>query len=157
METFEPKRVFVSVSRKSPYWSKAWTSSEEVISVVLRLMRENNLVALDTNDDPSQHLFLVKERWDKRTFIVFDIFNNTYNPDNAHLPGQNDLPVISVFLHRNESANIAGGLIANQVNKELRDLHNSTGPGSQPPFIVDHANGKVPSYPNPRTCTLVVT
>jgi len=145
-------RVLISVSRNSPYWSNAWESSEEVIIIALRLIQENNLVPLDTFDDPSTQRFLAVERWNSRTYIVFDIFHHTYDPVKAHLPGQDNLPVITVFLSKKESASIAGGPIANKVNEEIRSLHDATGLGSKPPFFTDHANGKVPCYPNPRTC-----
>ncbi|POR36999.1 Uncharacterized protein TPAR_02801 [Tolypocladium paradoxum] len=151
-----PKRVLVSVSRKSPYWTSAWTSSEEVIRVALQLMKENNMVSL-APDDPSSYLFLAKERWDSQTYLVFDIFHDTYDPDNAHLPGQNDLSVISVFLHQKESVSDAGKMLENKVNKDLRSLHNSTGLGSRPPFTVDHADGMWPTYLNPRIQGRVVT
>lgn len=89
-----------------------------------------------------------------RIYIVFDLFHDAYNPDKAHLPSEYDLPVISVFLSQQESASIAGRPMANKVNSDIRALHNATGLGSRPPFFVDHADGKVPFYPNPRTsCT----
>jgi hypothetical protein len=114
-------------------------------------MQEKHLVSPDTPNDPCAIKFLATERWDIRTYIVFDVFHDSYDPDNAHLPGENDLPVISVFLSQKESASIAGRPIANKVNRDIRALHNATGPGSRPPFFVDHADGQVPFYPNPRT------
>src|SRR5437868_15263469 len=104
----EPKRVFVSVSSKSPYWPKSWTSSEEVIGAALRLVMEEGLIEPGIHDASSEWLFMAKERWNTKIFIVFDMFNDTYNAENAHLPGQNDLTVISVYLGKNESASIAG-------------------------------------------------
>ncbi|KAJ2892368.1 hypothetical protein MKZ38_009944 [Zalerion maritima] len=151
------KRVLIVVSRTSPHWFKAWTSSEELITIALELMQEKQLISLDTQNDASVIRFLAKERWDLRTFIVFDIFHDTYNPDEAHLPDQNDLPVISVFLGQKESTSIAGRPMANKVNSDIRALHNATGPGSRPPFAIDHIDGKVPFYPNPRTsCTPII-
>jgi len=148
------QRVLVVVSRQSPHWLTAWASSDELIDVAFRLLRIKKLIPSDTENDSSTVMFLAKERWDLRTFLVFDIFHNTYNADDAHLPGQNDLPVISIFLGRKESAGIAGRPMANKVNADIRALHNATGPGSRPPFVVDHADGNVPFYPNPRTsCT----
>ena len=86
-----------------------------------------------------------------RTFIVFDIFHDTYNPDKAHLPGQDDLLVITVFFSQNKSASITGTPITNKVNNDIRALYNATSPGSRPPFIVDHADRRVPFYLNPRS------
>ncbi|KAJ0158284.1 hypothetical protein CTA2_11936 [Colletotrichum tanaceti] len=147
-----PRRVVVAVSRKSPHWAKAWASGEEMVALALRLMEEKHLIPPGlTPDDPCAVKLLATERWDIRTYVVFDVFHDTYDPDTAHLPGENDLPVISVFLGRTESAGIAGRPMANKVNSDVRALHNSTGPDSRLSFFVDHADGKVPFYPNPRT------
>jgi len=158
MGNTEPRRVLVSVSRKSPHYSNAWTSCQEVIHVALRVMSEQGMIA-STPDDVLQYQLLATERWDLRTYIVFDMFNELYDPDTAHLPGRNDLPVISVFLHGSgkQDASTAGKPIESWVNREIRDIHNSTGPQSRPPFKIDHANGNVPYYPNPRTCIHVGT
>lgn len=147
-----PKRVVIAVSRKSPHWAKAWVFGEELIALALRLMEEKHIISPNiTPNDPDAVRLLATERWDIRTYIVFDVFHGTYDPDTAHLPGENDLPVISVFLGQKESAGVAGRPMANKVNSDIRALHNSTGLGSRPPFFVDHADGKVPFYPNPRT------
>lgn len=146
------KRVLIVVSRKSLYWLKAWTSSDELVSVALRIMHQEKLIRSDVQSNSSAVKLPATERWDLRTFIVFDIFHDTYNPDTAHLPGHNDLPVISVFFGRHEKASIAGRPMENKVNSDIRVLHDWTGPGSRPPFVVDHADGKVPFYSNPRTC-----
>ncbi|KAH6959646.1 hypothetical protein BKA56DRAFT_501135 [Ilyonectria sp. MPI-CAGE-AT-0026] len=146
-----PIRVLIAVSRRSPHWDKAWASSEELIIVALGIMHEKHLVPSDTQNEPCAIKLLATERWDLRTYIVFDVFHDTYDPDKAHLPGENDLPVISVFLGQKESASIAGRPMANKVNNDIRALHNATGIGSKPPFFVDHADGEVPFYSNPRT------
>lgn len=151
------KRVLIIVSRNSPHWIKAWTSSEELIVSAIGVMQEKQLIPSDARDDPSAITFLAKERRDLRTLIVFDLFHDAYDPYNAHLPGRNDLPVISVFFGRNESASIAGKPMENKVNCDLRRLHNATGLGSRPPFVVDHADGRVPFYPNPRNAISVRT
>lgn len=151
------KRVVIIVSKRSPHWLKAWASAEEMVTIALRLMQEQQLIPPGVQDHPSTIRVLAKERWDLRTFIVFDIFHDTYNPDTAHLPGQNDLPVISVFLGKNESVTVAGPQLMNKVNGDIRAIHNATGPGSRPPFVVDHSEGKVPFYPNPRTLATITT
>lgn len=145
------KRIVVIISKRSPYWWNAWVSDEEMVTIALRLMREKQLIPLNVQNCTSTIRVLAKERWDLRTFVVFDIFNDTYNPDTAHLPGQNDLPVISVFLGKNESASVAGTPMINKVNSDIRAIHDTTSPGSRPPFVVDYSDGKVPFYPNPRT------
>lgn len=76
------RRVLIIVSRSSPHWPKAWSSSEDLITV-------------------------------------------------------------------------AGRPMENKVNGDIRALHNATGLGSRPPFEIDHSDGKVPFYPNPRTSVLV--
>lgn len=128
-----------------------------MVDIALRLMQEEQLIPLDVQNHPSTIRVLAKERWDLRTFIVFDIFHDTYNPDTAHLPGQNDLPVISVFLSKSESASVAGTPMMNKINSDIRAIHRATGPGSRPPFIVDHSEGRVPYYPNPRTCRAITS
>lgn len=72
-------------------------------------------------------------------------------PQTAHLSGENNLPVVAVFFGAHEKAFVAGPPMANKVNADLRAVHNSTGVGSEPPFFVDHADGAVPVYYNPRT------
>lgn len=146
------KRVVIIISKRSPHWRNAWVSDEGIVTIALRLIQEKQLIPVDVQNCTSTVKVLAKERWDLRTFIVFDIFNDTYDPDTAHLPGQNDLPVISVFLSRNESASEAGTPMLNKVNSDIRAIHNATGQGSRPPFVVDHSGGNVPFYPNPRTC-----
>jgi len=143
-----PIRVLVAVSSKSPHWSTAWTSSEVVINLALELVIKHQLITCDIN---TPYQLLATERWNRRTFLVFDLFHDLYDPDSAHLPGQNILPVISVSLYeKKEVANLAGTPMSNQVNRDLQKLHNSTGIGSRPPFVVDHANGNVPTYRRPR-------
>ncbi|KAM7188714.1 hypothetical protein V8F33_010484, partial [Rhypophila sp. PSN 637] len=148
------KRVLIVVSRTSHHWSKAWTSSKELITIALRVLQQEELIPSYVHSDSSSITLLATERWDLRTFIVFDIFHDTYDPDMAHLPGHNDLPVVWVFFGRDEraGANIAGKPMENKVNNDIRALHDATGLGSRPPFVVDHADGKVPFYLNPRTC-----
>jgi hypothetical protein len=156
-----PTRVLVDVSRTSPYWSQAWTSSESVISVALEVLKENCFIDQDYQPDdgsenreaaiPRDCRFLAKDRWDTHTYLVFDLFHDSYDPVYAHLPDQNALPVIKVSLRRiKRTAVTAGKIIENKVNSDLQNLHNWTGIGSQPPFSVDHADGRSPIYPSPR-------
>ncbi|KAJ2904252.1 uncharacterized protein MKZ38_008463 [Zalerion maritima] len=148
----DPKRVLVSVSHKSPHWSMAWVAGGDVMAIALQLLKDRSLVSPNTGIH-EDCLLLATDRWDLRTFIVFDVFHKTYDPRNAHIPGRNDLPVVSVFLHGKETVWPAGRQMENRVNKDVRNLHNSMGWGSQPPFTVDHADGKAPTYYNLRTST----
>jgi len=65
-------------------------------------------------------------RWDTVMFVLLDIYHETYNPEEAHLPGSNDLPVISVRLgSRNTVVETAPPPHAIKTNKRLEELHNS--------------------------------
>ncbi|KJZ68999.1 hypothetical protein HIM_11615 [Hirsutella minnesotensis 3608] len=105
-------------------------------------------ISLDPKDPPKPRL-LVKERWTARTFVVFDLFNNSYNPDTAHTD-QDEISVIQVSLSEKESVNLAATGVRKIINNKVREIHNDTGFGSRPPFSVDHTDGKVPRYYNPR-------
>jgi hypothetical protein len=149
MASTKPIRIFVSISPKSSLHDAAWESPDTIIQAALDLVRKHDLVA----GAPAPRL-LAKERW-HRIHIVFDIFNDDYEPDKAHLSGQNDLPVIAVYLSDQERAGIANNALAKRVNEEIRNFHDWTGIGSQAPFTIDHANGNIPTYPNPRSLVKV--
>jgi len=145
-------RVFVSVSSKSSHYNSAWDSPDSIVRFALQVVKDSNLRSWDELPTPR---FLAKERW-QRIHIAFGIFNNTYDPQTAHLAGQNDLPVIAVYLtgksaNDDNNALMASASLEEEVNQTIRDLHNWHGNGSHPPFAVDHANNNVPTYPNPRT------
>lgn len=151
-------RVFASVSRKSSYHDSAWECPESVIQCALQVVKDNNLLP---DDEVSMPRLLAKERW-QRIHIVFDIFNEGYVPETAHLPGQNNLPVMAVYLSGSGSTDenkafIAHTLLEQEVNRTIQNFHNWHGYGSLPPFAVDHANGNIPTYPNPRTLIRVET
>ncbi|KND87661.1 hypothetical protein TOPH_07692 [Tolypocladium ophioglossoides CBS 100239] len=107
---------------------------------------------------PADVLFVARERWGPRTHIVFDIFNLDYDPDVAHIEGRNDLSVITIFFTRGTDMVVsdAGMPVANAVNKGIRDIHDLEGLNSRPPFSTDHANGSVPTYPNPRVTEVAI-
>jgi len=121
---------------------------------VLTIIKEHGLVSVDSPDNAS--MLVAVDKWDKRALIVFDVCHYGYDPVNAHHPSQNDLPVIVVSLSKHH-ASIAGGPIANKINEEVRNLHDLHGLHSRAPFYVDHSDGRVPSYPNPRSCTRRIT
>ncbi|KAL2186856.1 hypothetical protein L209DRAFT_763897 [Thermothelomyces heterothallicus CBS 203.75] len=132
-------RIFVSISPKSRFWSLACQSAQALVDLALGLVKKNGLVEPDDECDPR---FLVEERWGPRTHIVFDINHRDYDSNTAHLPGQiNNLPVVIVFLSRTESVQTTSKLLEDKIN-------------SEPPFIVDHTEGKIPCYPNPRSARL---
>ncbi|KAH8907722.1 hypothetical protein BR93DRAFT_562043 [Coniochaeta sp. PMI_546] len=144
------KRIFVSISSKSRHWSRAWDCSEEVIEAAVACLRENGTAGFDA-DMPIQPMLLVKERWSSHIlWIVFDILNTSYDPDSAHLPEKNDLPVIMVSFTGRDILSTSQ-LIQDKVNKAVREAHDVHGVGSRPPFVIDHANGNIPTYRNPQT------
>ncbi|POR38381.1 Uncharacterized protein TPAR_01432 [Tolypocladium paradoxum] len=145
------RRVLIDVSPRSRHWTDAWIASEQVVAVALRAIQDkvSDKVPFDTDTEHDCRLLAI-ERWNNRTHIVCDIFHDTYDPDAAHLPGQNSLPVIMVSLGKTETV-CASSPVGKTVNDAIRKLHDSFGWGSRPPFKVDHADGKVPYYANPRS------
>ncbi len=143
----QPTRVLVHVSRKGPHWAKAWESPEDVISIALELVKESSLAPPDSNEPLPR--FLVKERWNVRAFVIFDIFHGLYDPDTAHID-QTNLPVILVYLGKKQTVGPVASGMSNVINNLVRDVHNDTGLGSRPPFSVDHRDGNIPRYFQPR-------
>jgi hypothetical protein len=127
--------------------SRHWLKSDtEVIDAALQLILQKE--AWNQID----YRFMAKEMWGTVSFFIFDIFNGGYDWNTAYLEGKNDLPVIAVrFSKKKETALVEGPFIRVRVKQQLRQLHNDEGYGSKPPFYVDHTNGKVPTYPKPRT------
>lgn len=141
------RRVFLSVSAKSSHWPQVCESAEEAVRIAVELIRqEENMIS--QWGDPR---LLVEERWGSRIHIVFDILHDTYNSQEAHLPGHGNLPVIAVWLSKKEVAQTASEGIQKKVNDEVREIHRLFGEGSEPPFFIDHSGGKVPVFMNPRT------
>lgn len=153
-ESGAERRIFVSVSRKSPHFTAAWEDSQTVVHAAIDVLKETNSIPDATLAALNPRL-LVVERW-SRIHLVFDILHEAYKPENAHLPNQYDIPTIAVFLFSQKDktsvrhATAAGSKLREEVNEQVRIFHNLTGLGSQPPFFVDHANGNVPHFRNPR-------
>jgi hypothetical protein len=100
----------------------------------------------------NNYRFMAKGMWGTLSFFIFDIFNDDYDSVTAHLEGKNDLPVMTVrFSKIKETTQVESPAIQTRVNQQLRQLHDDEGHGSEPPFYVDHTNGKVPTYFKPRT------
>lgn len=145
-------RVFGSVSRKNLHRDSAWEFPQSVMQCSLQVLKDSNLLP---DHEAAMPRLLAIEGW-RRIHIVFDIFNEEYNPEAAHLPYQNNLPVIAVYLsgsgnNDENKAVIAPPLLQSEVNRTIQNFHDWHGFGSLPPFAVGHANGNVPTYPNPRT------
>lgn len=147
------RRVFVSISNKSCHWSRAWESSEAIIELAVAYIKKSDPAALNA-EKALEPTFLIRERWTSRIWIVFDLFNNAYDPENAHLPEHNDLPVTMVSFGERDVVSPASTIIEDRVNKAVQDAHDLHGIGSHPPFSIDHSNGNVPTYPNPRSNTM---
>lgn len=144
----EPTRVLVMVKPSSRHWSN---KDNAVMNAALHLISKELIPeqeALDWKDCK----FMAKEMWGIITFFIFDIFHNDYDSSTAHLEGKNDLPVITVrFSKKKESAGFEAPSIQAQANQQLRQIHDNEGTKSEAPFYVDHTNGQVPTYWNPRT------
>lgn len=137
-----PKRILILMRDSSRHWLK---TDAEIIDTALQLISQQ---ALNLND----YRFIAKEMWGTVTFYIVDLFHHDYDPDTAHKEGENDLPLIIVrFSKKKETALQEKQTMEDFVNQRLRQLHDDEGYGSKPPFYVDHRDGKIPSYPSPRT------
>lgn len=147
-------RVLVIISRNSPHWSQSWLSTEDVLPVALKAIREARLVSNQEAEVPIR--LLVKQKWPLRVLFVFDIFNNTYSAELGHLPEQNNLPVIVVnFSAKGVSARVADRGMQIRVNRDTGYAHNDNGVHSMPPFVADHTGSDVPLYLNLRDPSLL--
>ena len=117
-------------------------------------IREGNLTPPSLLDAPSVRL-LAGHKWQSVVFIVFDIGNEGYNSESAHLPEQNNLPVMIVHLRRRRSVKWASAELTDRINEEVAQAHNCHGNHSVPPFMVDYTTGVDPLYPNPRDASLL--
>jgi hypothetical protein len=146
-------RVLLMVSKTSPLYSQSWASTDKILPAALDALRSSRLIEQDTMDIPKR--FLMKQRERIRDFIMFDIFNNSYNPALGHLP-KNNLPVLVVHFSKDKAyARIAEDGLQKRVNKEIRDAHNRNGIGSIPPFVLDYTTQEAPIYMNPRDPSLL--
>lgn len=146
MSDMTPTRIVVTVSSRSQHWAQASQSPETLGQIALDILK--NKAFLQNNTIPR---FVAEEKYINRTRLVFDIFHDDYRPENGHLPGQGDLPILLVRLSKEESAEIASAYIRQMVNGKIRDLHDWTGLGSVPPFLLDYSTGQTPTFWNPRT------
>ncbi|KIV98621.1 uncharacterized protein PV09_09597 [Verruconis gallopava] len=145
-----PTRIFIILQDSSPHWSKP---DSEVIGVALSLISQQKVLgSTGCTFTANEYKFMAKEIWGAVTFFIFDLSNDNYNLNTAHKEGENDLPVVTVRLSKSkETARYEGKPLQMQVNQQLRHIHDKVGYGYEPPFFIDHTNGKVPIYPNPRT------
>lgn len=143
-----PIRVLIIVKHASQRWA---TDDAQVIDAALHLVSQVHHRGQEIWTRRG-HKLIAKEMWECFNCLVVDVAHDEYNWNTAHLEGENDLPVITVrFSGKKETASIEGAAITTRVNQELRQLHDNEGYDSKPPFFVDHTNGRVPTYPKPRT------
>ncbi|KAI0532260.1 hypothetical protein GGR58DRAFT_507635 [Xylaria digitata] len=147
------RRVLVIVPSRHSAWSTAWDKPEKVIEIALEVLKEKGLIPID-RCELSDARFIAKERWTAVTYLVFDIFHTAYDPVTAHIAGRNDLPLLAVWIG-NHTAMAATKGLEMQVNEDVREIHDNTGLGSQPPFDIDHLNGSGPTYSRPRTVIIL--
>src|SRR4051794_3478623 len=111
-----PVRVLVIISNRSPHWGSAWQDPEKIIEIATEAVKASKLCP--PKDDPSI-LFLAKEKWHHRIFIVYDIGNDNYDAATAHKPDQNTITVISVRFGTKTSATFATPAIRLEVNRTI--------------------------------------
>ena len=127
---------------------------------VLVIIRKFNKFFNRSDDDIKEHALqhlhekdaktLVTTRWPSVTTMVFDLFNVGYDFQKAH--NAEVLDVIAIDFGPKQSPKITkmSDVKRNEVNASVAEFHRLNGFEVQPPFLEDHRNGKVPSYPNPR-------
>ncbi|KAI0477271.1 hypothetical protein GGR56DRAFT_636565 [Xylariaceae sp. FL0804] len=174
-ETTAARRIFVRITDRHAAYEYAWDSPDRVIQAALDLVRkQQDLIpraAAAAAAAAPLLLLLAKERTPSRVDIIFDVCNDAFDPERAHLPGEhNDLPVVAVFLGGGRGRAVGVGLVntdtdtdidseraaradaglEGRVNQAVRNHHDMNGVGSRPPFAVDHVSGGIPKYWSPR-------
>lgn len=142
------KRILVCVFPRSHYWTQACEAPDTMGEVALDILKKNGLL-LHTAP-PRLMAASLREKTAKRdrtTDLVFDIFHDDYQPENGHLPGQGELPMLHIRLTKTETASVANPRLRRYVNESLRVEHDVRGIGSVPPFIIDYTKG-LPGYNN---------
>lgn len=147
-----PIRILIVVKRSATAWREAWDEPQKTITRVLKHLGHNRLVSPDDVYNSSDCRFIAVERWDSRVYIACDLFNTNYNLRDAHLEGENELPVRVVYQrgHGNIITTTEPREIG-QLGDQLRSIHDMHGWDEGPPYKIDHANGAYPVYPNPRS------
>lgn len=157
----EPVRLLIIIKRSQRnLYEEAWARPRCIITQVLQhLNYDTQSMSNEAYDGPDCR-FMAMERWNRRIFIVCDLFNHHYDFLKAHLPGSNELPIRTVYLRD------TGGVVdfrvgefqsIHQVDEALRSLHENHGWEASPPFLVDHADGAYPVYWNPRSLKVLST
>lgn len=149
-----PVRILVIVKKSPLAWQQAWEEPQKLITQVLKHLHYDWLVSQDDRYDSSNCRFMAVERWDSHIFIICDLFHTDYDPLNAHLRGNNELPVQMVRIYQGGQSNIIKTKepqAISEVGEQLRSIHDMHGWNEGPPYKIDHANGKYPVYNSPRS------
>lgn len=145
----DPMRVFVIMRRSSPLWE---VKDAIIIQEALQLMSTNPTIPYK---NVTTLALIAKELFDQVRFLVLDVRNEAFDFSTAHIEGRNDLPVVTVRLSKKkQTAQIEGAPIEREVNRRLREIYCDEGYDKTPPFVIDHTNGKVPTYLTPRSVTV---
>lgn len=96
---YQKKPLFGSSSSsdKSVCWKDSWISSEAILPVAFQVLNDTQPLS-PSGVDGFKIKLLAKTRYTTRVFLVFDISNTAYSPENGHQPQQNKLPVAIVSL-----------------------------------------------------------
>jgi hypothetical protein len=149
-----PTRILIIVKKGPLVWRRAWEEPQKIITQILTHLEYNKLVSPDDVYDTSDCRFIAVERWDSHTFIVCDLFNINYNPEDAHLDGKNELPVRMVRIYESDHRNSIKAKkpqMIDELGEKVRNIHDMHGWNTSPPYKIDHANGAYPIYQNPRS------
>lgn len=153
-----PLRVFLHVSSKSDYYSKAWdeiksNENSKVVSAAVQALIDGHIV--DSGDEGIQPRVMAVNRWPRFIHIVFDLFYDTYDAKTGDQLEKNTLPVHQLLFTKKDGKEsclcsaVTDG-IRQKVNHEIMNFHILNGYDKEPPFFEDHTNGNVPIYRNSR-------
>lgn len=133
----KPLRVLVVLYPQSPLMSKS-----DINTILHQSIAQLNAVESD-----AKALFLAI--WPRRTVMVFDLCNKSYDFAQAHQP--QDLPVLAIHFQTKEKIKTreTSEQNAREVNDEVARYHNLHGYAALP-MVEDHRNGNVPTFMSPR-------
>lgn len=135
----QPIRYCIIVNSNHAVWQRAWNDPQAIITQVLRHFQHDELISIISTDgsyDSSDCRLLVVERWQTHTFLVCNLYNSNYDFDNAHLEGNNELPVKMVSIQKSKMKMWWSTAMEQMVNKALREAHNKHGWETHPPYSV---------------------
>ena len=138
----KPIRVCISFTRSSPYWDAPESSLEHILQKL----------SCDPDSNKRARL-LVKQKWPRHLFLIYDFFHINYDHATAHRPEENNIPVLKVDSREDITFRIAEPPFRARVNGDVARIHNLNG-FTEPPYFDDHS-GAAPVYYNPRDGALL--